>query len=105
MSDGAIRNGYTVKLLNMIPEPRTIQLSVDGLPDAAITAVGVEQIEAEPLAIEVEPDRLRSVKVYVRLPRDRVAGTNTVFRFVAKDAAGAETASYAATFIAPEASR
>ena len=105
LSDGAIRNGYTVKLLNMIPEPRTIQLSVDGLPDAAITAVGVEQIEAEPLAIEVEPDRLRSVKVYVRLPRDRVAGTNTVFRFVAKDAAGAETASYAATFIAPEASR
>ena len=27
LSDGSIRNGYTVKLLNMIPEPRTVTLS------------------------------------------------------------------------------
>ncbi|RUW64380.1 FixG Ig-like domain-containing protein, partial [Mesorhizobium sp. M1E.F.Ca.ET.063.01.1.1] len=27
LSDGSIRNGYTVKLLNMIPEPRTIVLT------------------------------------------------------------------------------
>ena len=31
LSDGSIRNGYTVKLLNMIPEPRTFVLSIEGL--------------------------------------------------------------------------
>ncbi len=32
LSDGSIRNGYTVKLLNMIPTPRTFRLSIEGLP-------------------------------------------------------------------------
>ncbi len=32
LSDGSIRNGYTVKLLNMIPTPRTFRLAIDGLP-------------------------------------------------------------------------
>ena len=31
LSDGSIRNGYTVKLLNMIPEPRTIIVTMRGL--------------------------------------------------------------------------
>ena len=30
LSDGSIRNGYTVKLLNMIPEPRTLAISPRG---------------------------------------------------------------------------
>ncbi|TIT70840.1 MAG: cytochrome c oxidase accessory protein CcoG, partial [Mesorhizobium sp.] len=30
LSDGSIRNGYTVKLLNMIPEPRTIIVTLQG---------------------------------------------------------------------------
>ncbi len=29
LSDGAIRNGYTVKLLNMIPKPRTIRITLE----------------------------------------------------------------------------
>ena len=36
LSDGSIRNGYTVKLLNMIPEPRPITLSIEGLPGATM---------------------------------------------------------------------
>ncbi|TIU44162.1 MAG: cytochrome c oxidase accessory protein CcoG, partial [Mesorhizobium sp.] len=31
LSDGSIRNGYTVKLLNMIPEPRTVEITLHGL--------------------------------------------------------------------------
>ncbi|TIU88994.1 MAG: cytochrome c oxidase accessory protein CcoG, partial [Mesorhizobium sp.] len=34
LSDGSIRNGYTVKLLNMIPEPRTIVVTMQGLRGA-----------------------------------------------------------------------
>ncbi|TIU70206.1 MAG: cytochrome c oxidase accessory protein CcoG, partial [Mesorhizobium sp.] len=37
LSDGSIRNGYTVKLLNMIPEPRTIVVTLQGLPGAEMS--------------------------------------------------------------------
>ena len=105
LSDSAIRNGYTVKLLNMIPEPRTIRITLDGLPQGEMNAGGAGQIEGETLAVEVEPDRLKSLKIYVRQPRDLVRPGSTAFRFVARDAGGAETASYDANFIAPEALR
>ena len=38
LSDGSIRNGYTVKVLNMTAEPRTFEVAIDGLPGAAHVA-------------------------------------------------------------------
>ncbi len=70
-----------------------------------MNAVGTGQVDGETLAVEVEPDRLKSLKIYVRQARDLVRPGSTAFRFVARDAGGAETASYDANFIAPEASR
>jgi polyferredoxin len=32
LSDGSIRNGYTIKILNMTTEPRTFEVAIDGLP-------------------------------------------------------------------------
>src|SRR3546814_1846892 len=40
-SDGSIRNGSTIRLLNMIPEQRMILLSIDGLPDATMKINGL----------------------------------------------------------------
>ena len=40
-SDGSIRNGFTVRLLNMVPEPRTIMLSLEGLPEATMKISGL----------------------------------------------------------------
>ena len=45
LSDGSIRNGYTVKMLNMIPEPRTIIVTLQGLPGAEMSVVGIDQPE------------------------------------------------------------
>ncbi|TIV89755.1 MAG: cytochrome c oxidase accessory protein CcoG, partial [Mesorhizobium sp.] len=42
LSDGSIRNGYTVKLLNMVPEPRTIEVTLEGLDDAEMSIVGMD---------------------------------------------------------------
>ncbi|HMM63471.1 MAG TPA: FixG Ig-like domain-containing protein, partial [Mesorhizobium sp.] len=101
LSDGSIRNGFTVKLLNMIPEPRTLVVGIDGLPGASMTAVG-DKMEGTELSIEAEPDALKSVKIYVRQPRRLVKAGSVTFRFLVHDAAGTETASYTATFNAPE---
>jgi polyferredoxin len=105
LSDGAIRNGYTVKLLNMVPEPRTILVSIDGLPGAAMSIIGMEEATGGQAAISVEPDRLKTLKIFIRQPREEVAGPAVNFRFVVEDRASHERDEYVATFNAPETSR
>jgi cytochrome c oxidase accessory protein FixG len=65
ISGGAIRNGYTVRIINKLHETRNFAISVSGLPDASLSYVGIEG--PRPL-IEVKPDDVRSVKVYVTIP-------------------------------------
>ena len=102
LSDGSIRNGYTVKLLNMIPEPRVIFLSIDGLPGAQMSVTGIDQPEGRSFAIPVDPDKLRTIKVYVRQPRENVEPGKTQFRLVAEDKSSGEMDVYNAAFDTPE---
>ena len=102
LSDGSIRNGYTVKLLNMIPEPRTIFLSLEGLPGATMSITGIDQPDGTSFAIPVDPDRLRTIKVYVRQPPGQVRAGRTPFQLLAEDKGSNESDVYNATFDAPE---
>ncbi|WP_075997095.1 cytochrome c oxidase accessory protein CcoG [Salaquimonas pukyongi] len=101
LSDGSIRNGYTVKLLNMIPEPRTIFLSLDGLPGATMSINEIDQPDGVSFAIPVEPDKLRSLRVFVSVPRDRVSPGKRSFQFIAEDKQSFERDAYDAVFEAP----
>ncbi|WP_274628225.1 cytochrome c oxidase accessory protein CcoG [Arvimicrobium flavum] len=105
LSDGSIRNGYTVKLLNMIPEPRTIIVTLQGLPDARMNVVGSSQPDDRSFAVQVEPDRLKTLKVYVTQPANLVQRGAQAFNFVIEDKSSFETDSYTASFEAPEATR
>ena len=102
LSDGSIRNGYTVRLLNMIPEPRTISVTLQGLTGAEMSVVGIDRPEDHAFAVEVEPDRAKTLKVYVRQPADQVSGTSQSFNFVVEDKSSFESDVYTATFEAPE---
>lgn len=102
LSDGSIRNGYTVKLLNMIPVPRTFRLSIEGLPGATLT-VQDENIDADGnYDVPVEPDRLKTLRVFVTLPHDAITEQRSDYEIEVRDADGSETARYKATFMAPE---
>ncbi|MER9559401.1 cytochrome c oxidase accessory protein CcoG [Mesorhizobium sp. M0323] len=105
LSDGSIRNGYTVKLLNMIPEPRTIIVTIWGLPGAEMSIVGVDLPADRSFAIQVEPDRLKMLKVFVRLPADEILGEAQIFTLRVEDKASFESNEYIATFNAPEIAR
>ena len=93
LSDGGVRNGYTVKILNKLHEPRTFQLAVRGLAGARLTVVGLEG-EASP-GVRVGTDDLREVRVLVTVPRasaEAMSGATVPFEFVIRDAAsGHET--------------
>ena len=102
LSDGSIRNGYTVKLLNKIPEPRTVIVSLEGLPGAEMSIVGIDRPADRIFAVGVDPDRLKTLKVYVRQPADEIEGPVQSFRFVVEDRSSFETDTYTANFEAPQ---
>ncbi len=102
-SNGDIRNGYSVKILNMIPEPRTIFLSIEGLPGATMKIPGIDQPAGVSFAIPVEPDRLRELRVNVLQPKEFVSSQTATFRFIAEDKSSFERDSYTANFHGPEA--
>ncbi|MER9302961.1 cytochrome c oxidase accessory protein CcoG [Mesorhizobium sp. M0496] len=105
LSDGSIRNGYTVKLLNMIPEPRTIVVTIRRLPGAEMSIVGVDLPADRSFAVQVEPDRLKMLKVFVRLPAQQIRGEAQTFTLQVEDKASFESNGYTATFNAPEIAR
>ena len=69
LSDGSIRNGYTLKVLNMTNEPRTFEVAIDGLPGAGMWLAGDDEHQpVRAIAVDVEADRLREIKVFVSQP-------------------------------------
>jgi cytochrome c oxidase accessory protein FixG len=102
LSDGSIRNGYTVKLLNMIPEPRTLIVTMQGLPGGTMTVEGIDQPEDRSVAVLAEPDQLKTLRIFVRQPSEFVEPGSRTFRFVVEDKASFETDEYEASFKSPE---
>jgi cytochrome c oxidase accessory protein FixG len=83
LSDGSLRNGFTVKAMNKQRVERHLTLSVEGLPGAELSVVG----QAGPVLL-VGPDDLRSFRVYVRVPRADLSSDSIPFAFVLTDADG-----------------
>jgi cytochrome c oxidase accessory protein FixG len=63
MADGAIRNGFTMRILNKRLEPRRFAVSVTGLPAAVVEIVGLPLGAAN--NVEVGPDQSREFRVLV----------------------------------------
>jgi cytochrome c oxidase accessory protein FixG len=106
LSDGTIRNGYTIKILNMVPQPRAVTLELKGdMADATMTVAGTQAENTRMVDVTLEPDRLKTLKVYVRAGRNTLAGASGQFVFQVLDPSSGESASYTATFNAPETAR
>jgi cytochrome c oxidase accessory protein FixG len=68
LTDGSIRNGYTVKVLNKLHQPRDFLVSVAGITGAVASVAG---LDAKPPVIQVPTDTLRELRVFVTLPKDQ----------------------------------
>ncbi|MFN0192251.1 MAG: cytochrome c oxidase accessory protein CcoG [Aestuariivirga sp.] len=101
LSDGSIRNGYTVKLLNMVPEPRTITLSIDGLPGASISIPELPDAQGRSVNVPVEPDKLRSLHLFVTQSKNLAQAGSHEFRITVSDRQSFETDVYFANFEVP----
>jgi cytochrome c oxidase accessory protein FixG len=93
LSDGSLRNGYNLRILNKRYDTRSYALSIQGLPAAQFSVLGQEERSSP--EIVVAPDDVKTVKIFVTLPRDAARGlkaSRVPFDFVVRDTAdGAET--------------
>jgi len=100
LSDGSVRNGYTVRIVNKHLKKREFALGFNGLPATLIDFVGLPPREDGELWIDVDPDQTRELRVVVTdygLPPP--ASTRIVFRLT--DVATGEQAEARDHFFGP----
>jgi len=79
-SNGAVLNGYSVKVLNHADRARTFLLTVSGGKFAAIRVIGVPNTVG-PVPIQVEPDRVRALRVLLTTAKTDLKPRNQEIEF------------------------
>jgi cytochrome c oxidase accessory protein FixG len=92
LSDGGIRNDYTVHLLNKGGQ-RSFALEVSGLPGAAVRLAGIEPGPDGMVVVEVGQDQTREVRMSVQVDPARVPKTAVDIVIRIADVASGESAS------------
>ncbi len=100
LSDGGLRNGYTLKILNKLHDERSFEVAIEGLEGAALNGVGLG--EGARLEVPVKPDRLRSVRIFVTAGADAAPGGSLPIEFVVRDTESDVTIRQATTFRGPK---
>jgi cytochrome c oxidase accessory protein FixG len=84
LSDGSIRNNYTVKVRNMETRPRKVELLVKGLPGAvAWSPTGSRETANQRVKVSVAPDSVQKVRLFVAAPANGAARTDFEIQAIA----------------------
>lgn len=102
LSDGSIRNGYELKILNMKNVGRQFLISIEGLPDPKIERTGFDTSQSKWIVADVQADRIVSMRLFVTLPKNRIEQAKTPFRFKVSTMGGGEVQINETSFRAPE---
>ena len=65
LSDGSVRNGYTLKLMNHASGARTLVLTVEDVTGATLNAIGIGA--GHEIAVPVDADKVHPLRVLVRI--------------------------------------
>ncbi len=72
LSDGSVRNAYTVKVMNRAAKARDFSLAIEGLQGFSVKIIGFEDVKL-PVKVAVDADRLRTLRVLLTMPGDRLS--------------------------------
>ncbi|MHA1599927.1 MAG: cytochrome c oxidase accessory protein CcoG [Alphaproteobacteria bacterium] len=83
LSDGSVRNGYTLKIINKLHQARDLRLSVIGSLPVQMSMLG--KTSAEDLAITIGSDRLASFRVFLTVPATALQSESAAVAFAISD--------------------
>jgi len=101
LSDGSVRNAYTVRFLNKRPHSRSVALDVYGVPGAQIHVVGGDSVSVGRPVIVLGADRTDEVRVLVTTAETNRLEKSTEVRFVITDLGLDERAEAKDHFVLP----
>ncbi len=102
LSDGSIRNGYELKILNMTGDAKQFLITVGGLLDPEISEAGKTTNQRKWIVTDVLPDKLKSIKLFVSVPNERLSNSSTQFTFNVSHMGGTDRKTVEANFEAPK---
>ena len=102
LSNGDVRNGYTLKVLNKEQAEKTYVLSVQGLDTTDLQVIGLTPNQNGTFDLEVAPDRVGSFRVFVAADPDDLGEKSTPFEFTVTDKETGNTETYDTVFAGPE---
>jgi cytochrome c oxidase accessory protein FixG len=85
LSDGSVRNSYTIKLLNMTREPRAFTLRLEEPAGAVMRVLGYSGGTPEQVLLSAKPDSVATFRVFVTLPRDSLDSDSLPLAFLLQD--------------------
>jgi len=86
LSDGSVRNAYTIKVRNMEDRPRAVRIDLAGLSGATMWDSQQDEKRAgSALDFTVPADQIETRRIYVRAPRVGTAPANFSFRVQSRD--------------------
>ena len=104
LSNGDVRNSYTVKILNKSRGEQRFELLVDGLPGAALGFLAPEVEGAGNGArMVVHPDAVGTFRIFLTAPAAAAPRGAKQIEFTVRDATGKARASHDAVFVGPAA--
>jgi polyferredoxin len=101
LSDGDVRNGYTFKVLNMERAAKTYTLSTAGIDGATLSVIGYESDSVPVVELPVKPDDIGSFRVFVKAPRESLAGKSTDMSFILTDTKTGAVVEHSTPFFGP----
>jgi polyferredoxin len=101
LSDGSIRNAYTVRLLNKRGFDRVVAIDVDGPVNATIHVVGVDTVTPDRPMVVIGRDQTAEFRVLVTAPADSNPEKSIPVRFHVTDIGLGEVASATDNFVSP----
>ena len=101
LSDGSIRNGYELKILNMKGEAQQFLINIGGLRDPLIAEASSSLTPRNWLATEVPADKAKSLKVFLTMSKNNLFQSSTPFTFTVSQMGSPDQKTVEALFEAP----
>jgi cytochrome c oxidase accessory protein FixG len=98
LADGAVRNAYTLKLMNRSDAARTFDLVIGGVRAREIKIIGISDTRM-PVRLPVEADKVRTIRVLVTVGKNDLQGSSQPIAFALSDSALHETRNVETVFV------
>mgnify|MGYP005634807185 FL=1 len=103
LSNGDIRNGYTIKIMNKSEEEKKYSIGINGINNSEISAEGINDYnESGAPIIIVGRDKLRSIKLFIAAPKNDLQGDSTEITFTTSELEGTAQDIQMTTFKGPK---